>query len=96
VRLSRHTYVLLVTADSGTAFPGLEAELTAAGASTVDWTADCAMLGFSGWERFSSGLITRKPESAGVDCSPPISCLQQHPLSGRLPSARFIVQRQQN
>jgi len=35
-------------------------ELTAAGASTVDWTADCAMLGFSGWEpRFSSGLTTR-------------------------------------
>jgi len=29
------------TADSGTAFPGLEAELTAAGASTVDWTALC-------------------------------------------------------
>lgn len=41
-------------------FPGLEAELTAAGASTVDWTADCSMLGFSGWEpRFYSGLITR-------------------------------------
>jgi len=47
--------------DSGfwNSFSWSEAELTAAGASTVDWTADCAMLGFSGWEpRFSSGLIT--------------------------------------
>lgn len=41
-------------------FPGLEAELTKAGASNVDWTADCSMLGFIGWEpRFESGLITR-------------------------------------
>ena len=41
-------------------FPGLEAELTAAGAATIDWTLDCAMFGFGGWEpRFKSGLITR-------------------------------------
>lgn len=41
-------------------FPGLEAELTAAGAATIDWTSDCAMFGFGGWEpRFKSGLITR-------------------------------------
>lgn len=41
-------------------FPGLEAELTASGASTVDWIADCLTLGFGGWEpRFESGLITR-------------------------------------
>jgi 2-polyprenyl-6-methoxyphenol hydroxylase-like FAD-dependent oxidoreductase len=59
---SCHVHVLLVQGQRilEQLFPGLEAELTAAGASTVDWTADCSMLGFSGWEpRFSSGLITR-------------------------------------
>lgn len=41
-------------------FPGLEAELIAEGASTIDWTLDCAMFGFGGWEpRFNSDLITR-------------------------------------
>ncbi|MBV9389396.1 MAG: monooxygenase [Chroococcidiopsidaceae cyanobacterium CP_BM_ER_R8_30] len=41
-------------------FPGLEAELTAAGAPTVDWVADWAMFGAWGWmPRFSSGLIGR-------------------------------------
>ncbi|MGQ4650654.1 FAD-dependent monooxygenase [Lyngbya aestuarii] len=41
-------------------FPGLAAELTAAGAPTVDWTADCCMLGLWGWEpRCPSELITR-------------------------------------
>jgi len=62
VRLSRivHMCCWCRTADSGTAFPGLEAELTAAGASTCRLDRRLPMLGFSGWEpRFSSGLITR-------------------------------------
>lgn len=41
-------------------FPGLEAELTASGAPTIDWIADWSMLGTSGWgPRFPSGLIGR-------------------------------------
>ncbi len=39
-------------------FPGIEAELTAAGAPTVDWIADWSMFGMWGWgPRFPSGLI---------------------------------------
>lgn len=58
---SSHLHVLLVKGQQilEQLFPGLAAELTAAGAPTVDWTADCAMLGLSGWEpRFHSGLLT--------------------------------------
>lgn len=41
-------------------FPGLGAELTAAGASTVDWIADWSVFSAWGWmPRFSSGLIGR-------------------------------------
>lgn len=40
-------------------FPGLLLELVAAGAATVNWTQDCMMLGFTGWERtFASELTT--------------------------------------
>lgn len=58
---SNQVHVLLVKGQQilEQLFPGLRAELVNAGASTVDWTADCSMLGFSGWEpRFNSGLIT--------------------------------------
>ncbi|MCG9887299.1 MAG: 2-polyprenyl-6-methoxyphenol hydroxylase-like oxidoreductase [Cyanobacteria bacterium] len=41
-------------------FPGLTAALDGAGAPTVDWTADCRMMGLGGWNpRFVSGLTTR-------------------------------------
>ena len=41
-------------------FPGLVADLDAAGAPTVDWTGDCKMMGLGGWNpRFASGLTTR-------------------------------------
>jgi 2-polyprenyl-6-methoxyphenol hydroxylase-like FAD-dependent oxidoreductase len=41
-------------------FPGLTAALDRAGAPTVDWTADCRMMGLGGWNpRFVSGLTTR-------------------------------------
>ncbi len=41
-------------------FPGIEAELAAAGALAVDWIADWATLGVWGWgPRFHSGLIGR-------------------------------------
>ncbi len=41
-------------------FPGLTEELAAAGSPEVDWTADCQMMGFGGWNpRFESGLTTR-------------------------------------
>ncbi len=59
---SWQVHVLLVQGQriSEQLFPGLEAELTAAGAATIDWTLDCAMFGFGGWEpRFKSALITR-------------------------------------
>ena len=41
-------------------FPGLDAELAAAGAPLVDWTQDCWWFTFGGWKpRFPSGILTR-------------------------------------
>ena len=41
-------------------FPGLEAELAACGAPTIDWIADWSVLGVWGWQpRFPSGLSSR-------------------------------------
>ena len=41
-------------------FPGLDAELEAAGAPLVDWTQDCWWFTFGGWKpRFPSGILTR-------------------------------------
>ncbi len=41
-------------------FPGLEAELAAAGAPLMDWTAECPWFGWWGWyPRFASNLNTR-------------------------------------
>lgn len=41
-------------------FPGLAAELAAAGAPTVDWTADVWWFNYGGWKpRFPSGMTTR-------------------------------------
>ena len=41
-------------------FPGIDAELAAAGAPLVDWTQDCRWFTFGGWKpRFSSGIIAR-------------------------------------
>ena len=59
---SRHSHVLLLQGQQilEQLFPGLQAELTAADAPTLDWVLDSRMLGFGGWEpRFPSGLITR-------------------------------------
>lgn len=41
-------------------FPGIEAELAAAGSPAVDWIADWSTLGVWGWgPRFHSGLMGR-------------------------------------
>ncbi len=41
-------------------FPGLEAELSAAGAPSVNWTAECPFMGMWGWfPRLPSDLVTR-------------------------------------
>lgn len=48
-------------------FPGLAAELALAGASSVDWTADCPTLLPAGWAaRFRSGLVTRAISGEGL------------------------------
>lgn len=59
---SRHVHVLLTRGQRVLEqfFPGLQAELSAAGAPTVDWTADCASFGLAGWiTRFPSGLVSQ-------------------------------------
>jgi len=58
---SHHGHVLLTKGQQilEQLFPGLQAELAAAGAPRVDWTADCPLLGLFGWApRFSSELKT--------------------------------------
>ena len=41
-------------------FPGLDDELAAAGAPSIDWTADCGLFSFGRWRpRVSSGIVTR-------------------------------------
>ena len=41
-------------------FPGLDAELAAAGAPSVDWTTDCRLFSFGAWKlRISCGITTR-------------------------------------
>ncbi|MEM9770357.1 MAG: 2-polyprenyl-6-methoxyphenol hydroxylase-like oxidoreductase [Cyanobacteria bacterium P01_D01_bin.73] len=57
-----HVHVLLAKGLEilETLFPGLTQELAIAGSPEVDWTADCQMMGFGGWNpRFESGLTTR-------------------------------------
>lgn len=59
---ANHVHVLLTQGQRilERLFPGLEGELTAAGAPTVDWIADWSILGIWGWgPRFRSGLIGR-------------------------------------
>jgi 2-polyprenyl-6-methoxyphenol hydroxylase-like FAD-dependent oxidoreductase len=59
---SHHVHVLLTRGQHllEELFPGLGDELTAAGAPTLDWTADWPWLGLWGWEpRFKSGLTGR-------------------------------------
>lgn len=56
---SRHVHVLLTRGQRllEQFFPGITAELTAAGVPTIDWTADWLMLGAWGWfPRISCGL----------------------------------------
>ena len=58
---ARHAHVLLVRGQRilNDLFPGLTTELAAAGAPTVDWSADCAMHTAFGWgPRQPSGMIT--------------------------------------
>lgn len=58
---SHHGHVLLTKGKQilEQLFPGLQDELAAADAPLVDWTADCPLLGLSGWTpRFSSALKT--------------------------------------
>ncbi len=59
---SHHVHVLLTRGQRllEDLFPGLGNELTAAGAPTLDWTADWPWLGLWGWEpRFRSGITGR-------------------------------------
>ncbi len=58
---ARHAHVLLVRGQRilNDLFPGLTTELAAAGAPTVDWSADCAMHTAFGWgPRQPSDMIT--------------------------------------
>jgi len=59
---ARHVHVLLTRGSRALErlFPGVTAELAAAGAPAVDWTADLAVLMRGGWHpRFPSGMVTR-------------------------------------
>ena len=59
---ARHVHLLLVQGQRimERLFPGLGAELTAAGAPAVDWAQDCVAYFGGAWgQRFRSGLITR-------------------------------------
>lgn len=58
---AKHVHVLLARGKQilEQLFPGIDAELTAAGAPSVDWTADCLWLGLWGWiPRFPSHVVT--------------------------------------
>jgi 2-polyprenyl-6-methoxyphenol hydroxylase-like FAD-dependent oxidoreductase len=59
---AHHAHILFVRGQRilENLFPGMIAELTSAGAPTVEWTADCPILFRDGWTpRFHSNLITR-------------------------------------
>lgn len=59
---AHHAHILFVRGQRilENLFPGMIAELTSAGAPTVEWTADCPILLQAGWSpRFHSKLITR-------------------------------------
>ena len=59
---ANHVHVLLTQGQQilEGLFPGLEAELAAAGAPLMDWTAECPWFGWWGWyPRFASNLNTR-------------------------------------
>ncbi len=59
---AHHAHILFVRGQRilENLFPGMIAELTSAGAPTVEWTADCPILFQSGWTpRFHSKLVTR-------------------------------------
>lgn len=61
---ARHVHVLLKRGQMilEDLFPGIDAELTAAGVPTVDWIADSQALGARGWlPRFPSGLTGLSP-----------------------------------
>jgi 2-polyprenyl-6-methoxyphenol hydroxylase-like FAD-dependent oxidoreductase len=58
---ARHIHVLLARGQRLLAqwFPGLDDELAAAGASRIDWAADCRWFNFGSWKpRFTSGLTS--------------------------------------
>ena len=60
---ARHIHVLLARGRMllERFFPGFDADLTAAGAVSFDWAADCRWFNFGGWKpRFSSELIARQ------------------------------------
>jgi 2-polyprenyl-6-methoxyphenol hydroxylase-like FAD-dependent oxidoreductase len=57
----RHIHVLLARGSQllEQSFPGLAEELAAAGATPIDWAADCRWFNFGGWKpRFTSGLTS--------------------------------------
>ena len=59
---ARHAHILLARGQRAyeTLFPGIDAELAAAGAPRIDWTADTRLYFFGGWKpRFASGIASR-------------------------------------
>ena len=85
---ARHVHVLLLRGAGllEELFPGLDAELTAAGAPLIDWTTDARLFNFGSWKQhFPSGLTTHQASRE----------LLEWTIRGRIlayPGVRFVDQ----
>jgi len=94
---ARHVHILLKRGQMilERFFPGIEAELIAAGVPAVDWIADTQCLSMRGWlPRFASGLTGLSPSRdlleyairQRISASGRVSWLQEHDVVALLPS----------
>jgi 2-polyprenyl-6-methoxyphenol hydroxylase-like FAD-dependent oxidoreductase len=85
---ARHVHVLLLRGAGvlEELFPGIDAELAAAGAPLIDWTTDARLFNFGAWkQRFPSGLTTHQASRE----------LLEWTIRGRIlayPGVRFVDQ----
>jgi 2-polyprenyl-6-methoxyphenol hydroxylase-like FAD-dependent oxidoreductase len=85
---ARHVHVLLLRGAGllEGLFPGLDAELAAAGAPSIDWTTDARLFNFGSWKQhFPSGLTTHQASRE----------LLEWTIRGRIlayPGVRFVDQ----